>query len=118
MSDKWYYTHAGATRGPVSGVQLRGLIEIDGLAPGDLIWPDGASPGLAVRADAAMAFPTAAVVEAKDYQPLPPPAPDWLPELDQALAAVQDLTALPPPRPADWIADVRRAETMSRPAAE
>lgn len=115
MSDKWHYTHAGATHGPVSGAQLRGLIETDGIAPDDLIWPADVAASQAVRADAALAFPTPAAVEALDYQPAPPPLPPWLPELAAALAAVKDLAALPPPSPGAWLPYVRRAEDAARP---
>ncbi len=66
MPDQWYYTHAGATCGPVSGVQLRGLIETDGIAPDDLVWPVGVAPSQAIRADAALAFPSPTPVDAAD----------------------------------------------------
>lgn len=114
MSDLWFYTHAGATHGPVSAVRLRGLIETDGLAPDDLIWPTGVAPMQAVRADAALAFPRTPAVTPDAFVPAPQPVPDWLPELAEALAAVKDLTALPPPSPDAWLPDVRRAENASR----
>lgn len=92
----------------MSGVRLRGLIETDGIAPDELIWPAGVAPIHAVRADAALGFPPLAPVRPEDFQPASPPPPEWLREL-----AVKDLTALPPPPAAAWIPDVRRAEQVS-----
>jgi len=115
MSDQWYYTHAGATHGPVSGLQLSALIETDGLAPDDLIWPAGVAPTHAVRADAALAFPPSAPVRPEDFQPAPPPPPEWLRELAEAFSAGGEVASLPPPSPASWLADVRLAEQARRP---
>jgi hypothetical protein len=95
-------------------MQLRALIETDGLAPEDLIWPAGASPAEAIRADAALAFPTAVAVEPTAFQPAASPPPEWLRELKEALAAGGDLVDLPPPDAKSWLADVGRAEQKSR----
>ena len=118
MSDRWFYQHANAVHGPVSAEQLLDLVESGGLLRDDLIWPESIDAVAAIPAESALKFPAAAPADTAALPRSPRSAPDWLPELAQALAAVQDLTKLPPPRPADWIADVRRAESMSRPAAE
>ena len=115
MSDRWYYTHGGATHGPVSGVKLRGLVETEGILPDDRIWPEGVDPREAIRAEAAMAFPTPAPIAPEDFEPAPR-LPDWLPELAAALTAVGNLTSLPPPRADVWLPDVSRLENESRPA--
>jgi hypothetical protein len=115
MPDRWYYTHAGTTHGPVSGVQLRGLIETDGIAPDGLIWSVGVAASQAVRADAALAFPAAAAVEPTDFQPAPPPPPpEWLHGLAEALAACGDVANLPPPSAQAWLPDVRDAKQKAR----
>src|SRR5450755_4314330 len=119
MPDRWYYTHAGATHGPVSGVQLGGLIETDGIAPDDLTWSVGVAASQAIRAGAALAFPAATAVEPTDFQPAPPPPPpDWLHRLAEALAACGDVANLPPPPAQTWLPDLRRAEQPSRPGEE
>jgi hypothetical protein len=118
MSDKWFYQHANAVHGPVSAEQMLDLVERGGLVRDDLSWPESIEAVAAIPAESALKFPTAAPAETAALPRSPKPAPDWLPELAQALAAVQDLTKLPPPRPEDWIADVRRAEQSARPAGK
>ncbi len=41
MSDQWFYSHAAAVHGPVSGDDLRRLAHTGGLLPEDLVWPVG-----------------------------------------------------------------------------
>lgn len=100
MSDRWYYTHAGQTLGPVTAAQLRQLLGNGQLDPSDLIWQEGRSQkeGAPVQASLDVSTPTA---EKK---------PDWL---DDVRA-----TAQPEKKPApsvqssqpDWLDDVRAAE--------
>jgi hypothetical protein len=50
----------------------------------------------------------------------PPPEkaaglPEWLSALGEAVTAGEDVTGLPPPAPASWLADVRRAEQAPPP---
>ena len=61
------------------------------------IWPDGVPVAHAVLEEAALAFPRSPTATPDTFVPAPQPVPDWLPELAEALAAVKDLAALPPP---------------------
>jgi serine/threonine protein phosphatase PrpC len=54
MTDRWYYTHAGQTLGPVAAVRLRQLAAAGQLLPTDLIWPEGGDRSQAAPARAAL----------------------------------------------------------------
>lgn len=99
MIDRWYYTHAGQTMGPVTSAQLRQLAASGQLLPNDLIWPEGGQQSGAVPAQAAVDFaPT---------RTAPPPLinkPDWLDDIRIA-AKTENKPATP-----DWLDDVRAAE--------
>ena len=110
MADRWNYTHDDAVHGPVSGAELRGLVEKGGLAPADLIWPEGGDRRQAIRADAALAFPAPVPLAAPVSVSAPSQATDWLAGLAAAVATGGDLAALPPPPAAAWLSDVRRIE--------
>src|SRR5579875_2338036 len=105
MIDRWYYTHAGKTLGPVSSTQLRQLAASGQLVPNDLIWPDGAQQSGAVLAQAAVDFPTTPIAPAA---PPPPLAnrPDWLDDI--RLAAKTERTPATPAWP-DWLDHVHAA---------
>ena len=75
MSNNWFYTHADAVHGPVSTEELFGLVKTGGLILEDMIWPESVPATAAVRAEAAIAFPSAPVEAAG----LPsPPLPEWV----------------------------------------
>jgi protein phosphatase len=97
MIDRWYYTHAGQTLGPVTAAQLRQLAGSGRLEPSDLIWPEGRQQSEAVQADGAVDFKTPAAPLANK--------PDWLDDLRAASA-----TEKAPPAKLDWLEDVRAAE--------
>jgi serine/threonine protein phosphatase PrpC len=98
MSDRWYYTHAGQTLGPVAAAQLRKLAAAGQLSPTDLIWPEGRDRGQAVEAQAAIDFGT----------PATPPAnkPDWLDDIHATESKKRPAASISP----DWLDDVRAAE--------
>jgi PPM family protein phosphatase len=105
MIDRWYYTHAGKTLGPVSSTQLRQLAASGQLAPNDLIWPEGGQQSGAVPAQAAVDFPTTPTAPAA-----PPPLanrPDWLDDI--RITAKTERKPATPSSP-DWLDDVRAAE--------
>ncbi|HEY7315803.1 MAG TPA: GYF domain-containing protein [Gemmataceae bacterium] len=97
MTDRWYYTHAGKTLGPVTAAQLRQLASSGQLTPTDLIWPDGRDRTQAVEARFALDFLT----------PAAPPQnkPDWLDDV----RADEKRKSTAPARP-DWLEDVRASE--------
>ncbi len=99
MIDRWYYTHAGQTFGPVETARLRQLAAAGQLSPTDLIWPDGRDRSEAIEAQAALDFSTPAA-------PLPN-KPDWL---DDLRAVETKKPAAPPKTKPDWLEDVRAAE--------
>src|SRR5690348_5217606 len=101
MTDRWYYTHAGQTLGPVTADQLRQLAGTGQLEPADLIWPEGKDRSQATPAQAALHFAASAA-------PPPPGAPDWL--KDVRAAETKPPTA-PQAKP-DWLDDVRQAEQL------
>jgi serine/threonine protein phosphatase PrpC len=119
MSDRWYYTHAGQTLGPVTAAELRQLASTGQLAPNDLIWPEGGQQSGAVPAQAAIDF----TAPARPAPPPPPPPvvnkPDWLDDLRAAnppsSAPIRKETkaGAAPPSP-DWLEDVRAAEQESQ----
>jgi hypothetical protein len=115
VSDQWRYTHAAGVYGPVSGDELRRLVQTGGLGPEDMIWPEGGNPLEAVPALAALRFPRRTPVDPVDEAP---DLPEWLPELAAALASGEDLAALPCPPPAAWLPDVRRTEGPAPPTRE
>jgi protein phosphatase len=98
MSDRWYYTHAGQTLGPVTAAQLRQLAGSGQLESADLIWPEGKDRTQGVPAQAALDLSTSAAP--------PAGAPDWLKDVRAAEAKPP---AVPPAKP-DWLDDVRQAE--------
>jgi hypothetical protein len=114
MPDKWFYQHDGAVHGPVSALQLRGLVGTGGLDRADLIWAQSVKAVAAVRADAALVFPSPAPVEPRDFEPAPAPVPEWVRELKEAITAGGDVANLPPPSAQAWLPDVRDAEQKAR----
>jgi serine/threonine protein phosphatase PrpC len=105
MIDRWYYTHAGQTMGPVTSAQLRQLAASGQLSPSDLIWPEGGQQSGAVPAQAAVDFATTRTVP-----PPPPPLankPDWIDDI--RIAAKTEKKTATPTTP-DWLDDVRAAE--------
>jgi uncharacterized protein DUF4339 len=117
VTDRWFYTHGKAVHGPVSGSDLRRLAYAGGLLPTDRVWPAGRHPHEGVPAEAAIPFP-----DAPTSDPLagivPPPLPDWLPDLAAAVASGADLADLPSPPPEAWLPDVGRAEGSDSAADE
>jgi serine/threonine protein phosphatase PrpC len=130
MIDRWYYTHAGQTLGPVTAAQLRQLAAAGRLDPNDLIWPEGGQQSGGVPAQAAIDFtapappprgtgvPPAAPSGTSVAPVAPPPAnkPDWLddirstaspPSSPPVLGGAKGQTAAAKP---DWLEDVRAAE--------
>jgi protein phosphatase len=103
MIDRWYYTHAGQTFGPVETARLRQLVAAGQLGPTDLIWPDGRDRSEAIEAQSALDFRT----------PAAPPAnkPDWL---DDLRAIETKPPAAPTPARPDWLEDVRAAEEQEQ----
>ena len=116
MSGKWYYTHETAIHGPVSGRQLRHLVQTSGVLPTDKVWPDSADSATAVPAQVALQFLKVVPAGPGEVAPARPPAPAWLPELASALARGDDPASLPSPPPDSWITDVRRVEESSPPS--
>jgi hypothetical protein len=112
MLDQWYYSHAQAVHGPVSGDELRRLAQTGGLDPVDLVWPVGWEPLDAVPAEAALRFPKPPPVHPALGKPALPPLPPWLPDLAEVLRTGGDPQALPAPRPESWLGDVRRVEAV------
>ncbi|HEY7326820.1 MAG TPA: GYF domain-containing protein [Gemmataceae bacterium] len=116
MSDRWYYTHAGQTLGPVTSEQLRQLAASGRLVPNDLIWPEGGQQSGAVPAQAAIDFTSP---PRPPLAPPPPNKPDWLDDIRTTAASPPPPPPTPitagvkggatPTRP-DWIEDVRAAE--------
>jgi serine/threonine protein phosphatase PrpC len=124
MSDRWFYTHAGQTLGPVTAEQLRQLAASGRLAPNDPIWPEGGQQSGAVPAQVAIDFaaparptPRPGGTGVSPVEPPPPQnKPDWLDDVRTAAASpppppVQGAAkgGTPPARP-DWLEDVRAAE--------
>ena len=118
MPDKWYYTHETAIHGPVSGDELRRLVQTGGVLPTDRVWPDGADSATAIPAQAALQLLKGVPTDPGEVAAARPPAPAWLPELAAALARGDDLASLPSPPPESWIADLRRVEGSSPSAKE
>jgi protein phosphatase len=101
MIDRWYYTHAGQTFGPVETGRLRQLAAAGQLSPTDLIWPDGRDRSEAIEAQAALDFRTQAGAPITNK-------PDWLDDL--RAAETKPPPAAPTPAKPDWLEDVRAAE--------
>ena len=114
MSDNWFYTHANAVHGPVSTEQLLGLVKTGDLLPEDKIWPESAPPAAAVRAEAALSFPSRTPTQAIGSQSEQSPLPEWMRTLIDAGLDVRTLESLPHPPAKSWLADVRRLEQPSR----
>lgn len=117
MSDRWYYTHAGQARGPVTAAQLRQLAGTGQLSPNDLIWPEGGQQSGGVPAQAAIDFTApvssaSSVPSAPPAPPVPPtpPAankPEWLEDVHSPAKTENKPAA---PAQPDWLDDVRAAE--------
>jgi protein phosphatase len=123
MADRWYYTHAGQTHGPVTAAALRQLAAGGRLAPTDPVWPEGGDAARAVQAQAAMQFPASPAAGApvpdwlndvRGQEPMTPPAaeilpaaggsPEWLQDVQQAEELEQEFLSIPwdaEPVPAD-----------------
>ena len=113
MSDKWYYTHETAIHGPVSGDELKRLVQTGAVLPTDRVWPDGADSATAVLAQVLLQRLKPAPADPGEVAAERPPVPAWLPELASALARGDDPASLPSPPPQSWIADLRRVEESS-----
>ncbi len=113
MSDQWFYSHAHAVHGPVSGDDLRRLAHSGGLVPEDLVWPVGWEPLNAIPAEAALRFPEPPPLDRAASEAPRPPFPSWLPDLAAALWSGADPATLPVPAAEAWLADVRRAENAA-----
>ncbi len=72
----WYYAAAGARRGPVTGTQLKSLVESGVLRPNDLVWREG-MPAWVEAATVPGLFPAPVGARAA-----PPPAPQPAAEPD------------------------------------
>lgn len=114
MIDRWYYTHAGKSLGPVTAAQLRQLASTGQLSPNDLIWPEGGQQSGGVPAQAAIDFDARALAAMPAPPPspaptIPPPAnkPDWLDDIRAAAKTEKKPAA---PAQPDWLEDVRAAE--------
>lgn len=57
MAERWFYQHAGQTRGPETAEQLRLLAAAGELAVSDPVWPEGQDSARAVPAQSAIEFP-------------------------------------------------------------
>jgi GYF domain 2 len=108
MPDKWFYKHGGAIHGPVSAEQLRALAWAGGLSPDDLIWPLSVEAVAAIRAGAALPFPSTDTAEASGLQPSP--LPEWARALIDAGLDVGTLESLPPPPAEAWLDDLHHIE--------
>jgi tetratricopeptide (TPR) repeat protein len=98
MFDRWYYTHAGQTLGPVTTEQLRQLAGSGRLVPDDLIWPEGRKQSEALPAQASIDFQTtSAPIEKK---------PAWLDDLRAAAQADPGQKPANPAKPV-WLNTVR-----------
>jgi PPM family protein phosphatase len=99
--ERWYYTHADQTRGPVTTAQLRQLAAVGQLLSTDLLWPEGQDRGQGVAAQSVLDLSTSATP--------PERTPDWLHD-------VRSAETNPPPRSKapDWLNDVRAAEKTER----
>jgi serine/threonine protein phosphatase PrpC len=116
MIDRWYYTHAGKTLGPVAAAELRRLASTGQLMPNDLIWPEGGQQSGGVPAQAAIDFtapasaatpPASPPPSAPTTVPTPAPKPDWLDDIRAAQKTERKPAASAQP---DWLEDVRAAE--------
>lgn len=98
MIDRWYYTHAGRTFGPVTAAQLRQMAAARQLNATDRIWPEGRDPSQGVEAQAALDFgvPSAPLTN----------KPDWLDDIRAAETTKPPMSSVSP----DWLDDVRAAE--------
>ncbi len=90
MNDRWYYLHAGQTRGPVTMAQLRQLATQGQLEAVDLIWPEDKDSRQALPAQAAVDFSSS---------PAAPVASDERSELGEREEIEQDFLSIP------WDAD-------------
>ncbi|HTU90479.1 MAG TPA: GYF domain-containing protein [Gemmataceae bacterium] len=112
MIDRWYYTHAGQTLGPVTAAQLRQLATSGLLAPNDLIWPEGGQQSGGVPAQAAIDFAAPArPAPSAPPAPLPPTKPDWIDDIRTAIKTEKE--PAPSGQP-DWLDDVRAAEAAEQ----
>lgn len=116
MIDRWYYTHAGQTFGPVSAAQLQQLAAAGKLSPMDVIWPEGKNQAQGGPAQAAIDFSTIAAPTTP-----PPPAPPPTSPAAASLSWLKDMRAAeakPSLAPAaaklEWLDDVRKAEEKER----
>ncbi len=112
MSATWFYTHSGATHGPVAAEQLFRLAATGGLLPDDRIWPESVDASAAVLAGAALAFPSSIPVDSPKTSAAP--LPEWVRILTDAGLDIRGLESLPNPTPPAWLDDVRRLEQIPR----
>src|SRR5262249_12830532 len=98
---------------PVSGDELRRLVQTGEVLLTDSVWPDGADSAMALPAPVVLQSLKAAPADPGEGTSARPPAPAWLPELAASLARGDDLASLPSPPPESWIADLRRVEGSS-----
>ncbi len=114
MSDNWFYTHAGAYHGPISTEHLLSLVGTGGLVPDDMIWPESVAPTAAIRAEAALTFPSSAPAVPMGFPVQPSPLPEWVRALTNAGVDVPTLESLANPPARAWLDDVRRLEQAPR----
>ena len=114
VSDNWFYTHAGASHGPVSTERLLGLVGTGGLLPDDMIWPESVPATAAIRAEAALTFPSPAPAVPMAFPVQPSPLPEWVRALTNAGVDVPTLESLANPPARAWLDDVRRLEQARR----
>jgi serine/threonine protein phosphatase PrpC len=102
MADRWFYSHGGQVRGPVSVEELRRLLAAGQVLPGDDAWEEtvpGAPASVVCRAADVLSVTPPPLPIPTGLPPLPqqPPAPraattalkpDWLPDIAQAEGAV------------------------------
>jgi protein phosphatase len=103
MIDRWHYTHAGKTLGPVDVDELIRLATVGQLAPADLLWPEGCEPDLAIEVDGVLDF---------SNLPTTTPVPTWLADVKDALqSSFRKKKGVP-----DWLSDVDATTPKRQPA--
>ncbi len=122
MADRWYYTVADQTFGPITTEGLMQLAGLGRLRPTDLVWPEGKDRDEAVEARVVLDLvrPAAPAKRAPDWlkdlraeeeapaEPAAPAAPEWLDDLRPAAETAPSRPAVP-----DWLEDVRQSEEVT-----
>lgn len=113
MLERWLYTLAGKTHGPVPIAEAVRLAAAGVLLPTDKLWPEDLDPLFAFPASATIDF--TAVRTTAVVQPVAPPKsgplPDWLSDVRQIEeAATRKPKPAPKPALPDWLSDVQIAD--------